>query len=370
MRFILVVSFFLSYFISFAQTELPNNFKIGRYVEVFGNDSLKVYFNCTGAIYESTCADYYRIGKMDSTMINVSGDFCDYDMSGHVLLKATIFDNNLEGMANYFYRDGQVSEAGAYKNNIRDGIWIFYYPNRHVQKIYNYIDGEPLVIEAYTSDGKQTVVDGNGEFETHFSTLLQCDKFYASGHITNGVKDGSWLFTDPRFNTIIATEIYDHGKFIKGSSSGRFDNSANKYTKTPRIKFTSFYASEYFNLLDNSMGCPGDNVFLWKYKYQSVDEYFYPHLQKSLNEYKMPSKNQWLVVGLKVSEKNELQEVNVASSINDISLENYVYNLLTQMNKWNAAIVNSQKVESNIFFSILVENNELIIPAYFVRKKK
>src|SRR5690349_14847204 len=98
---------------------------------------------------------------MDSTIINTVGNFYDFDMRDNIYFKATILDNNLEGTAHYYYKNGTVKEEGTYQNSVRQGKWTFYYPNGDVQKIYNYTNGEPKVLEAYASNGKATVMNGN-----------------------------------------------------------------------------------------------------------------------------------------------------------------------------------------------------------------
>jgi antitoxin component YwqK of YwqJK toxin-antitoxin module len=215
---------------------------------------------------------------MDTTIINVVGDFYDYDMKDKLFLKATMLNNNLEGVAQYYDRNGKVIEEGTYQNNIRQGRWTFYYPNGNVRKIYNYSVGEPTVLEAYTSMGKAIVTDGNGRFKTDFSTYKQCDKFEASGQLLNGKKDGKWVFSNPNALLPVATEIYENGNFIKGNSYNY------EYTENPKILLTNFYANENLNLLDNLPGCPGDYIFKWQYNDSNVHRTFYPEEQERLSQ--------------------------------------------------------------------------------------
>lgn len=357
-RFSLVFTSLTFFQPAFSQTALPDNFKIGSCVEVFGRDSIKVYFNCTGTVVNRKCASYYRVGKMDTAIINVVGDFYDYNMNDELLLKAKMRNNNLEGNAQYYYPNGKLREEGMYQNNVRQGRWTFYYSNGNVQKVYEYVNGEPAVIEAYSSKGKATVVNGNGNFKTTFSSYKQCSQFEASGQVLHGKKNGEWTFSNA--NMLIATEIYEDGRFIKGYSS------SYSYTENPKIGLTNFYANENLSLLDNLLGCPGDAILFWRYANESIHESFYPALQQRLSEYSVPVKNQWLVVGISISKKNKIEEVNVASSVNDMNLEKYVYDLLTKMTQWETAVINSTKIQSDIFFTILVDNNQIIIPTDYV----
>lgn len=346
-----------------SQTNLPDNFKIGNYVEVFGKDSIKIFFNCTGTVVDKQCASYYRVGKMDTTIINVMGDFFDYTMNNKVALKATMHNNNLEGAAHYYYNNGKVKEEGTYLNNFRQGKWTFYYPNGSIQKIYNYIDGEPIVLEAYSTNGKATVVNGNGSFKTQFSQYKQCDKFEVYGELVNGKKNGQWILSTPNAAVLLAVESFEKGIFIK-SNLNNFE-----YTN-PKIRFTNYYANEDLTLLDNSPGCPGKWILNWEYDNDNVHSSFYPELQQNLSKYANILKNQWLVIGISISRKNKIKVVNIASSINDTKLEEYIYNLLIKMTRWQTTIINQQKKDSDIFFTILVDNNQIIIPADYVYRDK
>ena len=302
---------------------------------------------------------------MDSAIINVTGDFIDYYVNGNVFLKSTMLNNNLEGMAHYYYENGGIKEEGKYQNNIRKGKWTFYYPNGNIQKIYEYTDSGPLVLEAYNYAGEATVLDKNGNFKTEFSVYLQCDKYEASGQIKNGRKDGVWkFFASPNASLPISTETYKEGNFIKG------DGKNEGYTEKPRIGLTNFYATENLNLLDNLLGCPGNSISFWRYKNQDINSSFYPELQDQLSKYDKSIQNQWLIVGIKISKKNKIDEINIASSINDKNIENYIYGLLSKMTHWETAVINSIKIESNIFFTILIDNNQIIIPTYYVFSNK
>ncbi len=365
MKIILTLSFLAIHFLAISQTTLPDNFQIGNYVEVFHTDSIKIYFNCTGTVADKKCAYCYRVGKMDPAKINVTGDFTDYYVNGKVFLNATMLNNRLEGPAHYYYEDGRIKEEGNYQNNTRQGKWTFYYPNGNVQKIYEYSDSEPLVLEAYKYNGKATVLNKSGNFNTEFSVDKQCDKYMASGQIKNGKKEGERkFFASPTAPIPISFETYSEGNFIKGVQKN------DVYTDKPRIGLTNFYANENLNLFGNLLGCPGNSIMSWRYNNQDVNESFYPELQDELSKYGKPIQNQWLVVGIKVSKKNEIEEINIASSINDRSIESHIYGLLSKMTQWETASINSGKIESNIFFTILIVSSQIIIPTDYVFRNR
>lgn len=96
---------------------------------------------------------------------------------------------------------------------------------------------------------------------------------------------------------------------------------------------------------------------------------FYPKLQEKINKKPSSTKDQWLIVGIKIGKENLLKSVQVASSINDTELEKRFYNIIRKMTNWATATINSKPVESDIYFSVFVVNNEITILAYYRHQK-
>jgi len=358
--FLISTLIFISFSV-YSQAPLPDNFRIGNYLEVFSRDSLKIYFNCTGTIVEKKCANFYRIGKMDSSIVNFVGDFHDFDMQGNLYFKASMINNSIEGYAYYYSKNGKISEEGNFNNNKRTGKWKYYYPGGEVEKIYSYDSDEPVVLEAFRIDGTPTVINGNGELHTEFRNYKQCGSFKTWGSLVNGKKNGIWTFSNIKASVPIAEETYQDGVFISGTST----NYA--YTENPKIKLSKFYPNENLSLIESSFGCPGESGIRYlEYDDNILISSFYPKLQVEVNRITTKIKDQWMLVGIKVDKNNVLQEINLASSVNDTELESKIYNIIKNMRNWNAALLYSKPVDSSIYFSIIVYNNKIIIlPDYF-----
>lgn len=361
MKFLLPGLLTLLHFVAASQVALPDNFKIGNSVEVFSQDSIKIFFNCGGAVADKNCAEYYRVGKMDTEIINVVGNFSDYYTNDKLYLRGTMHNNALEGPAQYYYDNGQVKEEGAYKNNLRQGKWMFYYATGQIEKVYDYTDGMPVILEAYAPDGKPTVINGNGAIKIQFSLYKQCNKFEIWGQLQNGKKNGEWAFANPNAHPI-TTEVFEEGNFINGKANNYV------YTEKPKIEFTDFYASENLDLVEGNPGCWKNHFSPLTYKNELFQAPFFEELQQKLTSYNQPVKNQWLVVGISINNKNKVAGINVASSINDTVLEKHIHDLFTTMKGWQSASVNSKKIASDIYFSVLVDNNQVIIPADYLYK--
>ena len=362
-KLLLLFLFISLNFYAVAQSKLPDDFMIGNFMEVFSGDSIKFYFGCTGTLKDKKCADYYRVGKMDSTIINVLGEFNDYDVSGKLLLKANMKNNAFEGPAEHYHRNGNVKEKGGYEKNLRQGRWTFYYPNGNIEKVYHYLNGEPLVLEAYTSSGKATVTNGAGDFKTQFSVDMQCNEFEASGPVLNGKKHGTWRFSNINAREPIAEEIYNEGVFIKGITKKK------DYVNEARIRLTKFSPHENINLAENiSHGCYPANVFFLKYNGEFLNKGFYKELQEKLSGYEEVLRNQWMVIGIGLDKKNQVKNINVASSINDLELEQFTRKILSKMTNLKSSTFGNVKSGADLFFSVLVDNNQIIIPADYLHK--
>src|SRR5258705_283443 len=227
--FLISILIFISFSV-YSQSILPDNFRIGNFFEVYSRDSLRIYFNCTGTVVDKKCASFYRIGRMENAIINFVGEFYDFDIKGNLYFKATMTNNSIEGYAYYYFKNGKISEEGNFKNNTRTGKWIYYYPSGKIEKIYSYDSDEPIVVEAYKKNGTATVINGNGEIHTEFRNYNQCSSFETWGRLVNGKKNGKWTFSNINASMPIASETYQEGIFLKGTSNNY------EYTENPIIK--------------------------------------------------------------------------------------------------------------------------------------
>ncbi len=357
----LILGFIILISINLQSQNLPNKFQIGDYVEVMENDSILVYFNCTGTIVNKKCAQYYRKGKIDSININLSGDFIDYFINGKIALKASIINDFLNGKATYFYKNGTIKSVGNYYQDIKTGVWTYYYKNGHIEKIINFVKGYPLIANSYKNNGKQLIENGNGKYKGKFHSYKSCDPLIIWGPIKNGKMDGKWTLYNSDFNKTIGYEFYEDGIFIKGDSYGFI------YTDYQKININGFCANENLHLDGNTLGCPGDRFSWLEYKDKNLKEVFYPNLIDSIENLQYTKlKNQWLIIGLRINKNNKLDKVNIKSSINDELIESETSRFISSMNNFKAAKINGKNIDFDLFFSVLIRDNHIIIPKEYI----
>jgi hypothetical protein len=342
--------------------DLPKTFKIGSYLEVLNNDSIKVYLNCTGTVVDKSCASFYRIGRLDSIHVNFSGVITDYYLDGKKALVASISDDYFNGKATYFHENGETKSVGNYNQDIKTGVWTYYYDNGQIEKIINYIKGYSLITDSYKKNGKQKVMNGNGDYRGEFYSNKSCSPFEIWGPVKDGKMNGKWTFYNPMFNQKLSTEVYEDGKFIKGFSP------AEIYKDYPRILIDGYCANENVHLEDNMLGCPGDKGIFWlEYKESSLHKSFYPDLKDSLELLvNKRIKDQWFIIGIKINNSNELIEVNVKSSINDALIEKKIGSILESMNGFKSAKMEGKPIDFDLFFTIMIRDNQFIIPTDYL----
>ncbi|MFC2152778.1 toxin-antitoxin system YwqK family antitoxin [Bacteroidota bacterium] len=368
---------------------LPSNFKIGENIEVFSNDSLQFYFNCAGNIVDKDCADFMRKGRIDSVCINIVNEFNDYYIDGSLALKAHMFNDYLNGNAIYYYKNGKIKSTGNYKNDLKIGVWKYYYDNGQLEKVLDYQNSKPLILEYYSKNGKQKVIEGNGNYKGYFNSFLSCKSFGIKGKVVNGKMEGKWSMYYPSFNNKIGIEYFENGIFVKGESMNR------TYYDNEKIIINGYSANESVFLHESRSRCLGDRVLSFKYKGEGLlHENYYPKLLDSIIKTN-PERlnNQWLIIGLKISSEIKTENINVKSSINDTVLENKIHSIIFSMNKWipNHDYVDAQNdwylqddwnvdkitfiehygfKEDWLFFSILIKDSQIIIPAEYKYRKQ
>lgn len=347
----------------------PREFKIGNFIRVYSNDSIAISFSCTGTITDLSCADFTRKGKIDSININVTGKFKDYYSNGVTAFEGTMINDYLEGEARYYHVNGVLKSCGHYVKDRKFGLWLYYYDNTNLEKIINFIDNQPYLVEYYDRDNIHKVVDGVGEYYGEYYSYKTCTPFGISGQIVNGKFNGVWTLFEPKTGIKIAQEKYQNGVFQKGVSFGLVSGKYS-YKKESKIILDGYLPNEELVLDENHFGCPGNSFMPPKYNSNGLNQEFYPILLKHLqSELGTIHKNQWLIIGIKVNTKNTLISVNVKSSINDQKLELVIQKTLESMTKWQAAIIDYSPIETNLFFPILIRDNKLIIPAQLFHDK-
>ncbi len=362
--------------------EYPDNFKLGGFLEVFKTDSIKIFYDKNGRIIDKKCADYYRLGKIDRRYCNFKDTVKDYTNNSELIFQGLMQNNALNGLATYYYTDGKIKEIGTYENDIRTGLWRYYYPNGRLEKEFLFDSGNPKILTLVTSDGDTIINKGDGYYQGELYKFQSKTPFLIYGPVRNSLMDGKWTLSLPKYldsvslkksihskdlvippRDIVASEIFEKGNFIIGHDR----DGTDYYTQ---IIFTQgFVLNEYINFYRNNFGCTGERLITPPYYLK--DEYFtgdtfFPELTNEIKKsLQINTAEQWLIIDLQINEHSKLVNTIIFSSLNDTDLENKIGQIIhKKFSSWRTAKINNKKIESNLFFTVIVAENDVLIPVY------
>lgn len=162
--------------------------------------------------YYRTIRDYYY----DKENYQIK----DYYKSGVLQMEGTSKTKDgisREGEFIFYYENGNKRAVSNYKKSRPNGSQLEWYENGNKKLEGEYIEDE----KTYTSELKinqfwdtnkvQKVIDGNGDYQ------IVGNKFFSSGKIKNGFKDGLWEGNDS-YMYYSFSENYENQKLISGVS--------------------------------------------------------------------------------------------------------------------------------------------------------
>lgn len=374
---IILAFFIINCLKNFGQT-IENNFQIGKYGEIYHQDSIRLYFNCTGTIISKENAYNYRVGRIDSTFPNLVGEFNDYDLKNKLVLKGHFDSGFLNGPAIYYYSDGSIKAEGNYQTNQKSGIWKYFYPNGQIEKEVNFENGSIHVLSYFTKKGKQKVINGNGDYIGEFCPYKTCSPLTIAGKLLNGYMTGEWKLMDPIMG-IIGFETFDNGQFIKGESLIGRMLPRDIYTDYSRIFIEGYNTNENFRILETPLVNFCTNCKIKRFlRYGPITDstnlgglhdFFYPQLLNELKKVVSTKRDQWLIVSLRINSDSKIEKIDISSSINDETTEMKTLKIIKDMNEWHPPIVNGIEAASDLYFTILIKFNDIIIPTDYLFKK-
>jgi len=189
-------------------------------------DFNKVYYNSKWEITSKKDATYYRISGFNPDQMNFDSTVVDHYINNNVEMIGQYHNGIKEGDFIYFYPDQTVRLRTSYVNNKRSGKWVEYYQNGQVFKEVEYDNGKEKLIQYNNSDGTSKLKNQSGRFEmvyyydTHFDVIASSkldpenSELLLSGKIKNGLKERTWTLKRSLQN--ICQLNYKNGKFIQG----------------------------------------------------------------------------------------------------------------------------------------------------------
>lgn len=212
-----------------------------------------IYYDSTWTETNDKNFHYYRIVK-DYHKEKDLYRIYDYYKSGVLQMEGftKVKDNTSEeGEFIYYYENGNKKLKSNYTKSKLLGLHEEWYENGVKKLEGEYLESEERITNTlkinnfWTTDNKQTVINGNGFY-------YESDAYFSeSGKIKNGFKDGEWKgdFNNHKNKYV---EKYKNGKLISGKSTDQENNSYeyNEFETLPTPKngindFYNFLAKNY-----------------------------------------------------------------------------------------------------------------------------
>lgn len=205
-----------------------------------------IFYNNKWQICEKPIASYYRLGKLTvDKYAYYSGEIKDYYSTGVLQMNGSYDEKGLKsGLFVSYYPNGNVEMEGSFYNNEMNGVWNYYTADGRLRcrlNCENNIVFSPLL--SINSNGDSVI---NTSITNKFSIDIRDYKgiIYPSssnlrlieGNSINGKRDGSWkyyLFIEsidgnsklPPKKHLSCEEKYKSGIFKSGRSYGLVGNS-------------------------------------------------------------------------------------------------------------------------------------------------
>jgi membrane associated rhomboid family serine protease/antitoxin component YwqK of YwqJK toxin-antitoxin module len=157
---------------------------------------------------------YFRIGYRDS-LGKWQGKLTDYFASGKVQMKGSFKDDRRDGIFIYYTNHNTYTSAGRYKNDDRAGKWESFHPNGRLESEVYFTPGYFLK-NLWDSSGNQLVKDGHGKEILHYPNGVVA----VEGEYRDGRKEGYWIGHHQN-GDMYFEENYFRGRLIRGRSRSR-----------------------------------------------------------------------------------------------------------------------------------------------------
>lgn len=168
---------------------------------------------------DPSTAAFYRIGHVDS-LGRWQGPVRDHYRDGKIQMKGSYKDNMKNGVFLYYTRRGTYSSAGRYEKEESVGKWEEYYWNGRL-KSEIYTTDRTYIRSIWDSLGRAQVINGNGKAVSWYPN----GQISEEGNYINGRREGDWFGYHPS-GTPYFREAYRDNRLIKGVS---FDEQGKRY---------------------------------------------------------------------------------------------------------------------------------------------
>jgi membrane associated rhomboid family serine protease/antitoxin component YwqK of YwqJK toxin-antitoxin module len=177
-------------------------------------ETVRIWYDTNWVEIPYPPAAYFRIGQRDSAGL-WQGPLTDFYRNGNVQMKGSYKDDLKDGIFIYYTEDNKYSGAGVYNEDQRIGKWETFHPNGKIESEVYYRD-RYFMKSYWDSTGVQMVKDGSGkEIHRYPNGIVAVEGTYVDGQ-----QHGYWYGRHPN-GDMYFEENYNHGRLIDGRSRSK-----------------------------------------------------------------------------------------------------------------------------------------------------
>jgi antitoxin component YwqK of YwqJK toxin-antitoxin module len=173
--------------------------------------TVKVLYDSDWIETTSPAAPYYRVGFKDS-LGRWNGPVKDYYRNGNLQMKGSYKQDKRDGVFLYYSMNQKYMSVGRYVDDRSFGKWETFHANGKIQSEIFY-NNSIFLKSLWDSLGNQLVIDGNGRAIQRYPNGV----IATEGEYRYGLKEGYWYGRHPN-GEMYYEENYNRGRLVGGQS--------------------------------------------------------------------------------------------------------------------------------------------------------
>lgn len=182
-------------------------------------ERVQVWYDKDWVQVEGSNGEYYRIGQRDS-LGRWQGFVRDFYKDGTVQMKGAYKDDLRHGIFLFYSDHNTYTSAGRFNEERAVGKWEYFYDDGRLRSEEVYADGNYLN-NMWDENGRQIVTDGEGQWITYYDNGVVSE----TGAIVGGKREGLWKGYHENGKPYFE-EYYRRGRMLNGQS---VDENGQRY---------------------------------------------------------------------------------------------------------------------------------------------
>ncbi len=225
----------------------------------YGQEVIEFYLNSKLEFTNNDNAACKCQAEYDLDNFRLDGSIKCFFPNGKPKMTANYEAGLKNGFVNLFGDNEQLIFKGYYKDNLRSGIWNYYYSDGKLKQVIKFtddfesrnVDSNIMIGEYYDKHGKQLVKNGNGIWDNdsvYFSWADNKTLKIVKGKVRDSLKHGVWELKRLNQRKSLHIEKFENGRFIMGSVLVERDGGWGRMPREITHKLPDYYKWLFQNL--------------------------------------------------------------------------------------------------------------------------